>query len=245
MVHKGMSAAGRSAGESCGNRSRARGYGVRQRFATGTILLAAFLAAAMLAASPAFAGQTFKFSQKGKGADGLWTTCYEPPAAGVSCTDTYVTASEYFVKADGSTFGGAGIFVDQYTYHFDRRGNFIFDSETYGYGDATFAADSKLLSATVGATIPITICTATRRSYTCDDGGTADVNASWTGTGELYKYSGNFHFKSDEFSDTYHFRGSSREAIGSASIDGADAGDRVYGYIFSSTERDTTICHIC
>ena len=50
---------------------------------------------------------------------------------------------------------------------------------------------------------------------------------------------------SSGFTENYHFRGSYREATGTASMNGGRVGDAVYADIFSSTERDSTICHGC
>src|SRR2546425_8092652 len=70
------------------------GIAVKRRLAQAATVLAVLMVVTGMAVPPAFAGsQSFKFSQRGAGAEGLWTTCPDQPAANVSCADTYLTAS--------------------------------------------------------------------------------------------------------------------------------------------------------
>lgn len=215
------------------------------------ILALVALAALLLPAMPvAAAGNTFHFSATGKGAEAGWTTL---PADGIAVTnvvytDTFLFTAEQAVKADGTVFSDKFLVIDQFSYKIDRRGNFIFVSQTFGFAggsDVNLSVDRGLTSASVTASVALQTCTVDRRGNpTCVDAGIGSVAASWTGQGDIIKQSGNFHVVSKGFTQNSHFRGSFRNATASGSLNGADiGGSQFFADIFSSTSRDVFICH--
>ena len=190
------------------------------------------------------AGQTFHFRFARKGAEGGWTNCPTQPAPGVVCTDTFLFVAEEVLKEDGSSFQGTTLFIDQFSYKFDRKGNFIFVSETFGFGEAILGVDQQLTSASASATIPLTICTVDRKgNFTCADSGTASVNASWIGTGDLVRVHDNFHVVSKGFTINSHFNGKFRDASASAQVNGNDVGAQFFATILEVRTGDVFVCH--
>lgn len=190
------------------------------------------------------AGQTFHFSFAGKGADAGWTTCPFEPAANVVCTDTFISVAEQVFKEDGTRFPSTTLFLYQYSYKFDRKGNFIFLSDSFGFGDATLSINKQLTSASASATVPLTTCTVDRRgNYTCKDNGTATVSASWTGQGDLVRSNGNYHVVSKGFTYNSHFKGAFRYATASGQVNDSDFGTSFYASIFDSKWSDVFVCH--
>ena len=122
------------------------------------ILALVALAALLLTAMPvSAAGNAFHFSATGKGAEAGWTTFPADgiPVTNVVYTDTFLFTAEQAVKADGEVFSDKFLFIDQFSYKFDRSGNFIFVSETFGFAggsDVSLSVDNKLTSASVTAT---------------------------------------------------------------------------------------------
>lgn len=212
-----------------------------------TILALVALVALLLAAMPvAAAGNAFHFSATGKGAEAGWSTlpAYGIPVTNVVYTDTFVFASEDAFTSDGEVFSDKFVFIDQFSYKFDRRGNFIFVSDTFGFAggsDVNLAVDSKLLSASVTASVALQTCTERQ----CTDAGIGLLVASWTGQGDIIRQSGTFHVTSKTFTQSGQFRGSFRNATATGSLDGAGFGSLFFADIFSSTSRDVFVCHGC
>ena len=92
------------------------------------------LTLALTPGSAAASGQTFHFNFAGKGAEAGLTTCPFQPEVNVVCTDTFVFVAEQVIKEDGTQFSSTTILLDQFSYKFDRKGNFIFVSERFGPG---------------------------------------------------------------------------------------------------------------
>jgi len=198
-----------------------------------------------LVPTPALAaGKTFHFSFAGKGAEAGLTTCPFQPAANVVCTDTFVFVAEQVIKEDGTQFSSTTLFIYQFSYKFDRKGNFIFVSERSGFADVTLSIDQKLTSASVSATVPLTLCTVDRKgNFTCTDAGTALVSGAWTGTGDLVRQNGNFHVVSKGFTFNGHFRGQFRDASASVQIDGISAGTQFFADMFDVSDGSVFVCH--
>jgi hypothetical protein len=107
-----------------------------------------------------------------------------------------------------------------------------------------FSIDKKLTSASASATVPLTLCTVDRRgNYTCEESGTAGVAASWTGQGDLVRSRGNYHSVSSGFKYHSRWSGSSRSAVASGQIDGADLGTSLWASMYDSTSSDVYISH--
>ena len=215
------------------------------------ILALVALAALLLTAMPvSAAGNAFHFSATGKGAEAGWTTFPADgiPVTNVVYTDTFLFTAEQAVKADGEVFSDKFLFIDQFSYKFDRSGNFIFVSQTFGFAggsDVSLSVDNKLTSASVTASVALQTCTVDRRgNFTCADPEIGSVVASWTGQGSIIRSNGVFHFGSTGSTSNSHFRGSFRNATASGSLNGAAiGGSQFFADIFSSTSRDVFICH--
>ena len=96
-------------------------------------------------AAPALAaGSVYRYSFAGKGADGGWTSCPSGPAVNQVCTDTYIGAAEQMYKQDGTQFPSTTLSLYRYSYKIDRKGNWVFVSESYGFGDAKLTVDRQL-----------------------------------------------------------------------------------------------------
>jgi len=202
--------------------------------------------ALVVAASPAqAAGHTFHFSAKGPGAEAFWSTLPVTGVAepGVVYTDTFLFTAQQAVNEDGTRFDDKFLFIDRFSYKFDRRGNFIFVSDTFGDagGDAVaLAVDARrLTSASVSADVALTTCTDTR----CVDAGTATVSGSWTGTGELLRISETFRISSKTFTEVFRFQGTSRDAAATGGMSGTDFGASVFADIFDASSADLTVFH--
>jgi hypothetical protein len=201
--------------------------------------------ATVLAPGPAVAaGQTFHYSFAGEGADAGWTTCPFEPVPNVVCTDTYISVAEQVYKEDGTKFPSTTLSLYQFSYKFDRKGNYIFVSDSYGFGDATLSVGRQLKSASASATVPITTCTVDRRgNWTCRDNGTVTVSASWTGWGDLVRSNGNYHTVSKGFTYNSHFQGMYRDATASGQVNGSNLGTPWWASIYDSKWSDAHICH--
>lgn len=218
-----------------------------------TILIS--IALAMSVAAPVAAGgsQTFHFSEKGQGADAYWTTY---PIDGIAVTnvvyrDTFVGASSSIVKADGTTFSNGGLFVDSFTYKFDRRGNFVPISETFGFVDgASVIVDSKLANASVAGSGPADYCAYDANWNATCSSTTFSFSGTWTGQGPLYRTHGTGSFGvSGTYQVTYHGTGSWRAATAAASLTigsgTVSVGQNQFADLFASRngENDVIICH--
>jgi hypothetical protein len=206
----------------------------------------------VVAASPAqAAGNTFHFSVKGPGAEAFWSTfpVSGTPEPGVVYTDTYLTTAQQAVREDGTRFQDNFLFIDRFSYKFDRRGNFIFVSDTFGFasGDAVaLSVDaSKLTSASVSADVALTTCTEEHGEFVCVDAGTATVRASWTGTGELVRVSETFRAGSKTFTEVFRFRGTLRDATATGGMNGTDFGTSLFADVFNASSADLFVCHGC
>lgn len=207
----------------------------------------------LAAATPASAaGKSFHFSVSGPGADGFWSTLPPDgaPVPNVVNTDTEVSASQQATNQNGTSFTDKFLFLDQFNYKFDRRGNFVFVSETFGeaHGPAVaLTVDTrKLGSASAGATVPVTTCTAGRGgNVDCADGGTASVSAAWTGQGDIVRMRDSSTVITKGSTETSHFRGTFRNATATGEVNGSQLGNSLFAEIFNAASKDVFICHGC
>jgi len=215
------------------------------------VVLGVLLALVVMASPAQAAGNAFHFSVKGPGAEAFWSTfpASGTPEPGVVYTDTYLTTAQQAVVEDGTRFQDKFLFIDRFSYKFDRRGNFIFVSETFGSasGDAVaLSVDTQsLTSASVSADVVLTTCTEEHGEFVCVDAGTATVRASWTGTGELVRVSETFRVSSKTFTEVFRFRGTFRDATATGAMNGTDFGTLLYADIFNASSADLFVCHQC
>lgn len=216
------------------------------------IVALGILLAVVVAASPAqAAGNTFHFSVKGPGAEAFWSTfpVSGKPEPGVVYTDTFLSTAQQAVREDGTRFQDKFLFIDRFSYKFDRRGNFIFVADTFGFagGDAVaLTVDAqRLASALVSADVALTTCTEEQGQFLCVDAGTATVRASWTGTGELVRVSETFRAGSKTFTEVFRFRGTFREASATGAMNETDFGTPLFADIFNASSADLFVCHGC
>jgi hypothetical protein len=210
------------------------------------------LLALVVAASPAqAAGNAFHFSVKGPGAEAFWTTfpASGEPEPGVVYTDTFLQTAAQAVREDGTRFEDKFLFIDRFSYKFDRRGNLTFVSETFGSAsgdDVNLTVDAvKLTSASVTANVALTTCTEEHGEFVCVDAGTATVRAAWTGTGELVRVSETFRANSKTFTEVFRFRGTVRDATATGGMNGTDFGTSQFADIFNASSADLFVCHGC
>jgi hypothetical protein len=206
----------------------------------------------VVAASPAqAAGNAFHFSVRGPGAEAFWSTfpTQGAPEPGVVYTDTYLQTAAQAVREDGTRFEDKFLFIDQFSYTVDRRGNFVFVSETFGFAsgaDVNLTVDARrLTAASVTANVALTTCTEERGEFVCVDAGTATVHAAWTGTGELVRVSETFRATSKTFTEVFRFRGTFRDATATGGMNGTDFGTSQFADIFNASSADLFVCHGC
>jgi hypothetical protein len=196
-------------------------------------------------ASAAGASQ-FRFSTSGPGVDAFWSTF---PTDGnvivnVVYTDTFVSAAEQAIEEDGTTFTDKFAFVDIFNYKFDRRGNFVFVSETFGFGggdDVALSVDRMLSSASLKATVALTTCTDRR----CSEAGTGQLAGKWVATGPATRVNGTTTVTSPGFTETVHQKGTFRDASAVGSLNGTDFGSSLFADINNTSFSDHFICHGC
>ena len=214
-----------------------------------SITIGTVLTVALSATGASAAGNTFHFKASGPGAEAFWSTCSTfQPGPNTVCTDTFLFTADQAVREDGTRFQDTFLFVDQFTYKFDRRGNFIFISETFGFAsgqDVSLSVDRDLSTANVNATVALETCTEERGGFICTSAGTGEVSASWTGVGEVFKVSSRSTFKTKTFMERFTFKGSFQDAIATGELDGVDFGDLLFADIFNATSSDLFVCHNC
>lgn len=204
--------------------------------------------ALLVSTSPAqAAGIEFRFTAEGPGADAFWTTFPEDgvPEPNVVYTDTFLFTADEAVTENGEEFQNKFLFVEQFSFKFDRRGNFIPVSDTFGFAggdDVSLTVDARrLTSAAVRAVVQFEQCDARG----CTPVGSELVEASWTATGPLTHNTGTFVSSSSSSTFVSRFRGTSREASATGRIGDQDLGVTEFASIFNSGFTDMLICHHC
>ena len=178
------------------------------------------------------------------GADAGWSSCPEMPAPNQVCSDTYIYAADVVYRQDGSKFPSKTLSFNQYKYTCDDQCNYIYLSSTYGTGDAALNIDKKLKNASASATVPLVTCTVDADwNETCVDAGTAVVNASWIGQGNLEKSKSTYQYSSSGFTYKGMFRGSWRFAAATAQVNGANLGAAYWANLFDTRSHDMYISH--
>ena len=180
------------------------------------------------------ASRTWHYSSTGKGAEAYFTTCYNWPSPGTVCTDTGVYVGEYVFKEDGTRYPSTTMSFFQTQYKYDQRGNWIWISDTWGYGEASLSIDKQLTRATT--------CTPGRRGeVSCTDAGMWDLSATWSGSGDLVRSKSNSHTISKGYNYNSHNSGSYRDA--SVQVNGMDPGVQYWASIYNSRWMDVYISH--
>jgi hypothetical protein len=214
------------------------------------VLGALFASLLLVGTNAAAAGNAFRFSAKGPGAEAFWSTFPESgnPVPGVIYTDTFVFTAEQAVRENSTRTEQKFLFIDQFSYKVDNRGNFIAVSDTFGEAsgaDVTLSVGSKLTSASVSATVALTTCTFGRTGE-CADAGTVTVNVTWTGQGgDLVRRSETFRASSKTFTEVFRFRGTFRDAIATGRLNGTSLGTSQFADIFNASSAELFICHGC
>ena len=141
----------------------------------------------------------FRFDFKGRGADATLTDCPSPPVE-TTCHATLVNTS---------TNSESDLSVLLLVVHLHPDGTFEFDVADSGFTNAAnVRVDKKLASAHVDALVPL------------DSGGTLAVSVDWTASGPETPQQSNSHFRSECFSITEHFKGSTRPATATGTVGG-------------------------
>lgn len=189
------------------------------------------------------------FSQSGPGAEAFFSDFPQSgnPVPGTVYTDTYLTVAQNAVNANGQKFTDKFLYIDMFSYKFDRQGNFIPASDTSGYAegaDVSLSAAKDLSSASTSATVSLTVCTFDRHfNETCSDGGTATVTGSWTGQGPKSLENGKFIFHSKGITEVSRFHGFFRNATATAAVGGTPVpgGSSLYADIFNASSKDVCV----
>lgn len=185
---------------------------------------------------------TWHYSSRGKGAEAYFTTCYDWPGPGTVCTDTGVYVSEFVYKEDGTKYPSTTMSFYQTRYKYDQRGNWIWISDTWGYGDASLSIDNKLTYATASGNLQLMTCTQARRGeVNCTDAGMKEISASWSGIGDLVRSKSNSHTISKGYNYSSHYSGTYRDA--SAQVSGMDPGVQYWASIYNNRWMDVYISH--
>lgn len=177
-----------------------------------TTLLASVSVLATASPASAAAPPRFSYSTTGISADAFFS---DAPADGnllprTIYHDTFITAGQSATKSDGTTSQGSFVYYDQYSYSIDRRGNFVFEGQRFGYAEGvSFTADKKLNEASVSATVQIVDCDA---NFDCVEGRTQQVDIGWNGYGETTRVRGTFSVHNGTLHYTEHQNGYFRAA---------------------------------
>jgi len=207
--------------------------------ATKALFISMLLVGLVAGTAKAAPADVQHFTFRGSFAEALWFTSTD-----TSATDTYINPSK--------TRRGEELFVDQFTENFDGNGNFTGATDTFADVTTGFAFTidaTKLSSASVrGSALPATTC-----SYDADFNPigcvetTIDVDATWAGQGPIGRDTFAEHFKSDGFSFTDHFHGTSRDATASGTVGGLTltSSDIEFADMGKANFGETDICVGC
>jgi hypothetical protein len=210
-----------------------------RRIALYLSLVALIVLAGGSGKATAAAGQSFHFRVSGSFAEALWET-----QTSSSVTDT-------FVYSESDLHGATFLFLDDFTANFDSNGNFTGASELFGEADSgvSFSSSGKLASAAASASVPVTFCTydANGNVISCNDAGSIDVSANWTGEGPIARgvFKQNFH--QGGFHEIDHFNGTDRQAVATSTVGSTShgTGDLAFADLGTAKSGSTVICHNC
>jgi len=215
---------------------------MRRTLATLALGAALLLVLPLLPAQAA-TGLSQRFSEKGVGAEGAWSTfpASGNPTPGVVYVDTYINAVRQATLLNGTRLSGNVLFVDEFRYEFNSRGRPIFVSDTSGTAHGsrvTLSVDNQLGSSSATATVRLRVCTATG----CTHGGTATVSASWTADGPKVLVNGTSLVHTKGFTDIQHQHGFTRDATARATVsDVTRLGPLQFADIFNMRSSDVCV----
>jgi hypothetical protein len=214
-----------------------------KKIALFTLVLAFLMVAVGYSSPPAMAADNaWHYSSSGIGAEAYFTSCYEWTEPNTVCTDTGVWVAESVYREDGSKYPGTTMSYYQTQYKYDRRGNWIWISDTWGYGDATLTIDHKLTSAAASGDMVLTTCTPGRRGeVNCTEGAMITLSASWTGVGDLVRSNSNSHTITKGYKYNSHYSGTYRDA--SAQVSAMEPGVQYWAQLYISKWMDVYISH--
>ncbi|MDZ8189314.1 MAG: hypothetical protein RMX96_31315 [Nostoc sp. ChiSLP02] len=192
--------------------------------------IATTLAVLSLTAAPTLAA-AYKYQVKGENA---YASFYQSDEC--SYTDVYISAFNNLEKsAPGSPTSLKGLYLSYSTYNYCNG--------TYSYGDgfsdsATVTISNSLQSASVTGSVVL-------YDYYSGTSQTANVNLSWTGTGNNYRSNSVSHYRGPGYLSNYRSKSTSRDATatGSITIGGTNviAGLSSYAYLSTSNSGSLNI----
>lgn len=208
-----------------------------RRLVVALIAAALILASATLRPEPA-AAQAVSFSEKGVSADAFWEDCTTEDELS-TCTVTELFAFEgKQTSSETGSFKGTRVCLFLETFSFDDEGPFSFESGCSTAPAGTLTVARGLASAMLQPT------TVRLDTYECTfDETTGEeicvivssrevtVSASWTATGPLARFSERFRFRVDKCTETFSAKGESRDAVATATLDGAALGESDFASI--------------
>ena len=176
------------------------------------LILATLSALVFVMAQPAAAAPPIRESGTFTYAFGTTSEC-EQQGGRTVCTDTTISIQE------GPDF--SVVCVDQFTYSISPSGRYQMISQQSGCTElapGAFTVSGDLSTATLSpTTVQLYSCDGRR----CTEGDVVTVSATFTGTGELNRYSGRGSFKDGDCTYRYTFEGQSREGTFEITIDGS------------------------
>jgi hypothetical protein len=196
----------------------------------------AVTALAVLAfAGPAGAATVTQLHFSGTGASAFWSDS--------------TTGTDTVVDVERTNQGFEELLAAQTVCSFDSSGN-CFDW-TFTSADVTsgfsFTFQRPLASASVsGLGLPAQACTVVHNVVIGCTPTTIDVTVAWTGQGPITRGVQNGHFKTDGFSETFYFSGSTRDAPASGTFNGSTltAGEppQQGGFLADTVGGTVTVC---
>jgi hypothetical protein len=212
------------------------------------VALTAAVIFSLSAAGAAEARDSFSFSSKGVSVDSFWESCTTERGQ-TTCTFTSLYA---FQGTERSSETGTmrGTTVCFYTETFSYRdrpgrpgGESTFESGCSTAPSGTLSVSNDLTSATL-ATSTVTISTYDCTEEDCVPVSSRDVtvSGSWTGSGPVVSFSDRSRFDDGTCVYTFSGKGQSRDAVATATVDGAPLGESTYAAIFSGMFTERVVC---
>ena len=219
-----------------------------RRLCTFAVVVGSLLTAAV----PAHAsGSTNSHSSsRGSGASASFSTL---PSGGAVpntvYTDTYVGAAHDLTTADGTRDRDDAVYVDRFSYAYDGSGTFVPVSYAYGFAhgsSVTLSASNSLSSASVTATVPLTVCAIDADwSSTCAGSVDTPIGVAWTGQGTTSRGHSVSNWSTGGSRYVSRYNGTFRDASASGTLGGDELGSSRWGQLYDVNAMSLSICHEC
>ncbi len=190
------------------------------------------------------AAMTAHLDFSGRGGMGIWSTCPDEPAVGDVCTATFLSA--VFVKRDNRVpVRAASALFEQFTFRIDEGGESRLLSSTSASGEIDLTVDRMLTLASFEAALGGQTCAPVADELVCEDD-VVEVNATWTGVGELERLRENSTPRGRVAGSPFvivHERRSFRAAEAAVTASGIPIpGELLFSELFDSTRSFVVVC---